>query len=339
MKITKKKVTMKDIAEKLNISINAVSLALNDKHGVSEETKKLIFETANQMGYFEDKLLNKGFKNICVLIEEKNFYDTTFYTKVILGIETESKKNNFDMLIRFMNLENFQIPTCIESRKVSGILIVGNIRDEHLRMLLKYNIPIVLVDHATLELNLNAILTQNMIGSYLATRHLIKNGHSQIGFVGEIDFSLSFKQRWLGFEQAMKDYGLKVDIDYCITEKVEQFVLAKKYNEFASVISQLSKLPTAWICSNDNTAITLYNALKILGKKVPEDISIIGFDDIESCKIITPNLTTVYVDKELMGKKAVKKLLQIMGKPKQSTEHIYMEVKLIERDSVKCLIK
>ncbi|MDI6602277.1 MAG: LacI family DNA-binding transcriptional regulator [Thermoanaerobacteraceae bacterium] len=342
--IKRKKITMKDIADGLNLSVNAVSLALNDKVGVSEETRNLVIKTADEMGYFDENpsfIARNRLRNICLMVEERNFRDTHFYTKVILGIENEAKRNNYDILVNFMTSDKFEIPSSIERRKVSGIIVVGTIKDEHLEKLLKYDIPTVLVDHCSFTISTDAVLTQNMSGSYMATQYLIRKGHTQIGFFGEIDFSLSFKERWLGFNEAMRNAGLNVDPifnvnpGYCVIGQVEQYVLSKNYKEVANIISKLDKLPTAWVCSNDSAAITLYNALSILGIKVPDDISVVGFDDIDICNIVTPHLTTIRINKELMGAKAVKRLLWRMENPKEPCDYIRMEVKLIVRESVK----
>lgn len=338
--IRRKKVTMKDIAEKLNLSINAVSLALNNKGGISEETRKIILKTANELGYFDENptlIAKNHFKNICLLIEERNFRDTSFYTKVIVGIENEAKRNNYDILVNFMNPDQFQIPVSVQTKKVSGVLVVGTIKDEHLIKLLEFGIPTVLVDHASFTVSTDAVLTQNMVGTYRAVQYLIKKGHKQIGFFGEIDFSLSFKERWLGFNEAMRSAELKVDLDYCITEGIEQYILEKNYRQVANIISKLNKFPTAWVCSNDNAAITLYNALNILDIKIFSDVSIIGFDDIDIANIVTPALTTIHVDKELMGVKAVQRLLWRIKNLSAPFDHLRMDVKLIERESVRDL--
>lgn len=337
----RKRVTMKDIAEKLNLSINAVSLALNDKVGVSEETRKLVIKTAEEMGYFEENpsfLSKSHLKNICLIIEERNFKDTNFYTKVIWGIENEAKANGYDVLVNFMKKDLFEIPSCIENRKVSGILVVGTIKDEFLAEILSYNIPTVLVDHASFMFSTDAVLTQNIPGSYRGTKYLIEKGHKKIGFFGEKDFSLSFRERWLGFKEAMRDAGLPVNEDYCVTEDVERHVLSKNYEEIANRLKKLKEFPTAWVCSNDSNAITLYNALNIMGIKVPKDVSIVGFDDIDMCNIVTPPLTTIHINKELMGIKAVKRLLWRMDNPKEFHDHIRMEVGFVERQSVRELL-
>jgi LacI family transcriptional regulator len=166
-------------------------------------------------------------------------------------------------------------------------------------VLKQYDIPTVLVDHASFTISTDAVLTQNMPGSYMATQYLIRKGHTQIGFFGEIDFSLSFKERWLNFNEAMRNAGLNVDPifnvnpGYCVIGQVEQYVLSKNYKKVANIISKLDKLTTAWVCSNDSAAIALYNAFSILGIKVPDDISVVGFDDIDICNIVTPHLTTI----------------------------------------------
>lgn len=334
----RKRITMRDIAEKLNLSVNAVSLALNNKEGISEETRRIILKTAAELGYFDENpsfTPKSPFKSICLLIEERNFRDTSFYTKVILGIENEAKRYDYDIVVSFINPNNFEIPVNVKGKRVAGILIVGTIKDEHLMEILEYGIPTVLVDHASFTVNTDAILTQNMVGTYRAVQYLIKKGHKQIGFFGEIDFSLSFKERWLGFNEGMRRAGLKVDYEYCILEEVEQHILSKNYEKVTEIIAELKKLPTAWVCSNDNAAIVLYNALNALNIKVPDDISIIGFDDIDLCNIIRPRLTTIRVNKELMGVQAVDRLLQIIQQPENYHKHICMEVSLIERESVK----
>lgn len=336
----KKKVTMKDISQKLNISVNAVSLALNDRVGVSDDTRALVFRTAAELGYFEGNPVFPGgsiSKNICLMIESKYFKDINFYSKVILGIENEARKNGNDIIVNFMDRSNFIVPSAVENRKVSGILIVGAIEDEYLGRVLSYGMPIVLVDHASLIISTDAILTENIAGAYKATDYLCSRGHRDIGFFGSIDFSLSFKERWLGFYERMRNTGFTIDDLYArsITGPIQKYVDKKDYNSISDMINALEKMPSAWVCANDDTAIALYNALNLNGFMVPEDVSIIGFDDIDLCKIITPHLTTIRVNKELMGQRAVKRLMWRMKNIDEQYENIRMEVSLIERDSVK----
>lgn len=338
----KKKVTMKDIADKLNISINAVSLALNDRIGVSEDTRALIIKTANEIGYFDVKNSNvsKNTKNICLIIESRYFRDISFYSKIILGIENECKKNGYDVIANFLNTEDFKMPACIENKKVSGILLVGRIKDEYVKQIMVYSIPMVMVDHSSQLISTDAILTQNITGAYMATEYLLKKGHRNIGFCGDIDDSLSFKERWVGFYERLREFNTKESTSmeeifkFSIVGPIEKYILTRNYSELSKIVSNLKSLPSAWICSNDNTAICLYYALDILGIKVPKEASIIGFDDIDLCTIIKPHLTTIRVTKELMGEKAVKRLLWRINNLEEPYEKISLEVSIIERESV-----
>jgi LacI family transcriptional regulator len=342
----RKKITMKDIATKLNVSTNAVSLALNDRIGVSEDTRALIIKTASEIGYFDENpsyVSKNTTKNICLLIESRFFIDVPFYSRVILGIENESKKNGYDIIVSFVTTEEFEIPACIENRKVTGILIVGTIKDDYVKIITSYNIPVVMVDHASQIISTDAILTQNITGSFIATQHLINKGHRNIGFCGDIDASLSFKERWLGFYEALREFGIHQGLTldeiskYSVVGKIEQYVLQRNYSELAKIISNLKAMPSAFICSNDSTANCLYYALELLDLKVPEDVSVIGFDDTAMCTVRRPYLTTIRVNKELMGETAVKRLLWRISNVHEPFVKIGMEVSFIERESVRDL--
>lgn len=335
---------MKDIADHLGISINAVSIALNNKPGVSEDTRKQINEAASALGYFStngDSTLSNKPQNICLLLNKRYLKNPSFYSKVVYGIENEAKKSNFDIIVNFFDNKSFEIPQSVKNKSVTGVLVVGTIGDQFLKELSEYSVPIVLVDHASLCLEFDSILTQNVIGVFNATKHLISKGHRELGFFGDIDFSLSFKERWLGFYECIRESklhnGLSFDkiSNYSITGPIAEHVINKNYSALADIISSMDILPTAWVCCNDETALALYYALDILKIKVPEDVSVIGFDDIELCSFIDPSLTTVRVRKELMGETAMRRLLERINNPAIPIQHISLPVSLIERASVK----
>lgn len=335
-----KKVTMKDIAEKLNMSINAVSLALNNKSGVSESTRQQVLKTADELEYLEKNsafVKRNQLNNICVMIEEKNFRDTRFYSRVILGIEDEAKKYHYDVIVNFIDNDHYVLPQSIEQGKAAGIIIVGSVRDEFLIKAASCGIPMILADHASFAFDTDAILTQNTPGTYAATKYLIENGHKEIGFFGEKYLTLSFNERWIGFCEAMRRNGLPVMDEFCFTDSIDEYAARNDYQPVARILKDVRKFPTAWVCANDCSAIILISALNSLGFSVPGDISVIGFDDIDLCKVITPNLTTIRVEKELMGVNAVRSLLFRMENRHEPNRHNRMTTKLIERDSVKRL--
>ena len=212
--MTRKRVTMKDIADRLNLSINAVSLALNDKTGVGEETKRLILNTAEEMGYLDQSvkyMQNYSNKNICVLLKNRFFRDFRFYGRVLLGIEEEAKKAGYDVF--FSSFETEDIPTCVESRKVAGIIAVGKIGDSFLQRLKEYGVPIVLADYNSLEETVDCLMSDNKLGSYKMASYLYKKGFRKIGYVGDLSYSPSTRERFYGYQEAIQNcFGCSIGI-------------------------------------------------------------------------------------------------------------------------------
>lgn len=340
-----KKVTMKDIAAKLGISINAVSLALNDRVGVSEETRREVLRVAEEIGYLEHTskyMSTYSSKNICVLLRSIYFRDMHFYSKILIGIEQEARKSGYDLLINFYE-DEFMIPNCVENKRVAGIVIVGKIEDDYLIQLKNYHIPVVLVDHTSLSESTDSILTDNKLGAYKITKYLINKGYNKIGFFGDLDYSISVKERFFGYQEAIKllpylDSQHQVNLyteDYSILSDIEVAILDHNTESIIEKVKQVSQLPEVFVCSNDNAAIQMCNALKIMGYRVPEDIAVVGFDDIDLSIMITPKMTTVRVNKELMGKKAIERLVWRIAHPKEPVENTILDVEIVERESVK----
>lgn len=339
------KITMKDIAERLDISINAVSLALNSKAGVSEETRKQVLDIAEELGYLDKSpKFVKSFanKNICVIIKKYYFEDNTFYSKIMMGIGEESRRKGYDIITCLINETEESIPSCIESKKVCGIIVIGTIEDEYLVKLKNYKIPVVLVDHTSLLESTDSILTDNKLGSFNITKLLIEKGYKDIGFFGDLEYSLSIKERFFGYREAIKKF-LKFnnfkEAEVFIEEQsvlydVEQNIIDKNIEGIKERINRINKIPEAFVCSNDNAAIALITSLKELGYMVPKDIAVVGFDDIVLSSLIEPKLTTVRVEKDFMGRKAVDRLLWRIENKKDPDEKTILNVEVIERDSV-----
>ncbi|NFI94700.1 LacI family transcriptional regulator [Clostridium botulinum] len=339
------KVTMKDIAAKLNISINAVSLALNGKPGVSEETKKLVLDVAEKIGYLDRSpkfIQSFASKNICALIKQSHFEDSTFYSKILMSIVEEARKKGYDVITCIVNEDEQNIPSCIESKKVCGIIIISAIDDDYLIKLKEFELPVVLVDHASLLENTDSILTNNKLGSFKITKLLLDKGYTKIGFFGDLEYSLSIKERFFGYQEAIKKF-IKFDNkdgitdfinDYSILSDLESYIINQDSEGIQKKISQMDNIPEAFVCSNDNAAIMLITSLKELGYEIPKDISVVGFDDIILSSLVMPKVTTVKVQKELMGKNAVNRLLWRIDHKDAPNEDIVMGVDIVERDSV-----
>ena len=342
------KVTMKDIAEVYGISVNAVSLALNNKPGISDDMRMKILRTAEEMGYLETKekfIKTFARTNICVMMQNRYSKDMDFYGRVLYAAVEEAKENGYDTIINFFDDEEFELPKTIEERRVAGVIIIGKTKDKNIDEIKHYHVPIVLADHASLTQNVDSIITDNKLGGYVIVRHLIKEGYKKIGFYGELSYSLSIKERFWGYHQALSDFmgqklngGLEQYVQrYSIFEGIEEAVLSNNTKKIVELIKTREVLPEVFVCSNDKAAISLIMALQIIGYKIPGDISIVGFDNIDMCEKIRPKLTTVNVNKKLMGKRAVQRLLYKISHKGSLTENTVISVELIERESVKKL--
>lgn len=342
-----KKVTMKDIAASLGLSINAVSLALNKKSGVGDVTRNLILDTADEMGYFtENSKYSSSYanKNICVLTKGEYFRDTNFYGKVVLGVEREAKQLGYDININFVT-DSIEVPACVEEARVCGIILVGRISDEHVEKLMACRLPMVMVDHVSLRVPLDSIMTDNQYGAYEITGLLVEKGFTKIGFFGDFHYSMSVQERFFGYQEGisllpfLKNYPdiAAYSLRHSVVENVEQYVINHDTVKIIERIQSIPVMPEVFVCSNDMAAIQVMRALDRMGYKVPKDISVVGFDDIEFSTMCTPKLTTVHVRKESMGKAAVQKLLWRMEHRDKPHENTILSVQVVERDSVRTL--
>lgn len=336
------KVTMKDIAKELDISINAVSIALNDKPGVSESMRLKILRTADKMGYINEKhhylsVFSKS--NICILMQ--SYYANTghFYSIVLRSIVERAKKLGYISILNYFEDNQFEFPDCIIDRKVAGILVVGKISDQNLNQLKNTGIPVVLVDYTSLGDTCDCVLTHNKQGGYLITQYVLDKGYKRVGFFGDLEYSLSFSDRFMGYKQALVNRNTISDIEsyinqYSILHETEKYVLENDVNSIVSLLKK-SELPEVFVCANDSNAFILLNALTLMNIKVPDQIAITGFDDTPLCDKTIPKLTTVQVQKELMGEIAVNKLIDRIHRENDVQMTQLLSTKIIERDSVK----
>lgn len=227
----------------------------------------------------------------------------------------------------------------ITDRKVAGILVVGKISDQNLNQLKNTGIPVVLVDYTSLGDTCDCVLTHNKQGGYLITQYVLDKGYKRVGFFGDLEYSLSFSDRFMGYKQALVNRNITDDIEsyinqYSILHETENYVLE---NDVYSIVSLLEKreLPEVFVCANDSNAFILLNALTLMNIKVPDQIGITGFDDTPLCDKTIPKLTTVQVQKELMGEIAVNKLIDRIHRENDVQMTQLLSTKIIERDSVK----
>ncbi len=336
-------VTIKDVAVKANVSIATVSLVINNGGRISQETRKRVLKTIKKLNYHPSRsargLVSRKTGKIGFILTEEHFLRTEpFYTRVFLGAEFEaSKKDNYILLatVNSSFKKNDPLPRFILERNYDGIVIAGWVPDALLDALLKYNMPIVIIDYIPHGQGFPSILIDNLRGGMLATEYLINNGHKNIAFLGgEISHS-SIMERLQGYKLALEKADITIDDGLIITN--DEYLSRQNGYKSAEKLFQQRKKVTAIFASNNATAIGVMQYLKDNGYKIPEDISLIGFDDVEADLLIDPPLTTIKVPKLEMGTEAVQLLLKMINNNSISPKKILVPVELVVRNSTKTL--
>lgn len=331
-----KKTTMTDIAQKLNISVNAVSIALNDKEGVSQDLRIQILELAVDMGYPLKKLNAKESlknKTIVVMIEDRKKNDTYYYLDILNNIKEEAHIFGYRILTEYYNIKDFFVPKCIKEHHVAGVIILGKINNEMIYSLKLFIQEIICLNHSIPYINIDNIITNDFLGGYLACEYLIKKGYKDIGFIGDVDKSKNFKQRFQGYRQCMMNYFQPKKHEFiCLTKDIEKAVLKNHYQYIQKLLLTYRKMPQAFVCVNDRNAQVLIKALQYNGYKIPQDIKIIGFDNMEFSKSIKPTLSTLEVNRRTIAKKVVRRMHEMI-RENTIPETIILSPQIIERES------
>lgn len=333
--MSKSKVTLEDIASLLNVSKNTVSKALRGAPGVSDELREKICNLAVELNY---KKLHKNNLNLTyniTLICRKTFLiDETFWAKVLYGITNYASQNNIKLNIVNVDENKEDKSDTISSilaNDIDGIIIAGTISDNFLKKIKNSRIPFIVIDHYSEEIECDYINTSNQSGIYKLVKHLYKNGHKKIGFISNYISAHSFEERLDAFKKYMNYFKLPINENYLWLEA--QYIETNYLkNNILSTINN-DNFPTAWVCVNDNTALTFIKALNEIGLKVPEDVSVVGFDNISVSSF--SELTTINIPKEIMGQKALEQLIYRIKNPSSPFIDIRLSISLIERNSVK----
>lgn len=327
--------TIKDIAKAAKCSVSTVSKALNDRHDVNEDTKRRICDIAKQHDFHPTVYIKSRKKrcteNIGVIFfrESQPLSANPFYSPVLEGIEAELSLHNFSLILHLLSPQkSADLPKMLRERLVDGLILVGIMQQKFIEDISALKVPLVLIDPNMPVQGFHQILIDNEHGAFQAVQWLIENGHHRIGFVSGDLNRVSFRQRFNGYRKAISYYKLDADEDLVQTGGLENGY------EHSAKLLQLADPPTAIFYGNDINAIYGMKAIKEHHLRVPEDISIIGFDDIEMGKLTSPPLTTVRVYKEEMGSIAVRTLLKTISGEMRHPANTIMPVKLVIRNSV-----
>ena len=332
----KKKATMSDIAKDVGVSKNSVSLALRGLNGVSDDLRKKISDKAEELGY--GKLNHSGDGRdscIAVLIPEYLHEDIFFYSEVIWEIENEAKNRGCSALRVRVTKEmeaSLTPPAMPRGFNLAGVLIIGVFSIEYAEMLKRTHSPLCAVDIS--YGGLPYVGSSNFDGGVAAVKALIERGHREIGFIGPIYSATSVYERWCGFNTALRESGIENDGRYDVTGS-RGFMLFDSEESLRPYLAGIKKFPTAWFCAGDRIAIAMIHFLTKMNVKVPDDVSIIGFDDILAAQMVLPQLTTIRTDRKLMGRLAVDYFFALKQNEDMKYVSRIIPYELVWRSSVK----
>lgn len=334
----KRKASIYDIAKAVGVSPAAVSYVINNKKKVSDQTRKKILLAMKEMGYVVDHAavsLSRGKSSIigvCFPLESASdvFSDNPFYSEFLASFEKECSAHGHDVIIGYLkdpvDFENWLI-----SRSLDGLVMFGLYSPEVFNIIYSHHVPLVLTDVYDQTIASQSIRVDDVKGGYLAGKYLLELGHRHIAFVGgALSKSKVDAKRLQGLTNALaekeKDCALTIETS---TNFQGGYLAA---NEVA-----LHKDITAVFCGSDIVAIGLMRRLQELNYSIPNDISVIGFDDLKECTYVYPALTTIRQDISLKGKLAAEALFD-RGKKGHEEDAVVVEPTLVVRNSTKSII-
>lgn len=333
------KSTIKDVAKKAGVSIATVSFVINDSKPISEETKNRVLKAIKSLNYHPSKsavnLVSGKTGNIGFILTDDHFLRTEpFYTTIFLGTEFEARSEGYYILLTSIKpgfSEKDLLPRFILSKSVDGIIIAGKIPHTLIERISAYKLPTVFIDYIPPSNSYPLVLIDNIQGALLATNHLINLGHTNIAFIGGDIEHPSLSDRLSGYKQALENANITVKNNLMVTDA--------KYPDRQSGFNSAKKLfsknknVTAVFAANDAMAIGVLQYLKDHEYKVPQDVSLVGFDDVEADLMVRPPLTTIRVPKIEMGVEALKLIVNTLKNKKSLPKKVLVPVELIVRES------
>lgn len=325
------KVTLEKIAKECGVSKGAVSRALADKYNISEETSYRIKQKALELGYSFSKLkVNKNQnRKVLILCPSRLFFKEDFWQSIVKSIADRLSKSSINTEY-FIYDENDISASLSNFKKVSyrGFIVIHYNNEELMMELAKHHVPTVVIDPKFECNDVTVIRFSNSNSVNKATRLLIDRGHKRIAFYGCENHSTSFNERYEGFMSALNDKVEHKELLFNNSTKdyADNIKFKKLIQEFK---------PTAVICANDLIAINAYKVIKTIGLKIPDDISIIGFDNVELSEKVNPKLTTFNIPLKQLGIEAADYLINVIEKRRLDCSEIVVRCEYIERNSVK----
>lgn len=336
----KRKSTIRDVAKKAGMSLSTVSLVINNKENVSGETRKKVNEIISELGYHPQRsargLASQSSGNIGFILTEDHFsLAEPFYTRIFLGAEFEARQHNYYILLTTVGQTikaTKELPRFLLEHNVDGVIIAGKISASWIDFIAERNLPLLLIDYDLPRYNLSSVSIDNRTGAKLAVEHLRRGGHTKIGFIGGDIHHPSINHRYTAYRDTLQGMGIElsstwIDIDEPNTRMIDGYEAGKK------MFSNNSNRPTAIFAANDAMALGCMKYLKEAGLKIPHDVAIVGFDNVEAGLPVEPRLTTINVHREEMGCVAIRRMAEMIRDKSQVVTKTVTPVELVVRES------
>ena len=330
---------MIDIANKLGVSVVTVSNALAGRDGVSVQMRSKICQTAEEMGYKPSNTkagkrrepMPKLGRNVGILTSER-FVGArgTFYWELTANISNKLSAMSVMTVYECITAENEKaaaLPAMIAENKVDGVIIIGQVSRKYLRRISQVDLPLVLVDFYDNRFDIDSVNSDSFHGGYILTDYLVERGHRSIGFVGTVNATSSINDRFLGYIKCLMENDIEYHKEWTLDDRAGRAV-------FLDHIEFPDELPTAFVCNCDETAFRVISSLRSKGVRVPEDISVVGYDNYTVSSICIPTITTVEVDLEKMSAASVDLIVKKLDDPSYSAGRVIISGRLIEKNSV-----
>lgn len=331
--------TIKDVAKRAGVSQSTVSLVINQKANISDETRRKVLKAIEELDYHPRHaargLAAKRSGNIGFILTDDHFSRAEpFYTKIFLGTEFEARDHEFYILLTTVSAgfrPSERVPRFLLEHNVDGVILAGHVPDSLVEYIRRLRLPTVFVDYYPRVGRFSAILIDNIDGARQAVDHLLDLGHRQVGFIaGEMSHP-SILERFEGYKRALNAHHIRFEESLTVTDEPAAGY-ENGYRATATLVER-GRLPSAIFACNDAMAIGAVRWLKEHGYRIPQDVAIVGFDDIEEGRHVEPPLTSVRVDKEEMGAMALRRLVEMISLKKEIAGKVLLPVDLVVRQS------
>lgn len=332
-------VSLKDIATACDVSTATVSKALRNQNDIGEETRKRIRKMADQMGYFPNAaaraLKTNKSKNLGVLYEEDTGKGFTheYFSGVLQGFKTQAEKSGYD--ITFINTHHDKqgmsyLEHCRCRNFAGAVIVCATYSDPEVLELLNSDFPKVTIDFV--HHNCTAVNSNNVQGIRELLEYVIDMGHRRIAYIHGEDYSTVTKERIATFYRVMEEHGFPVNEAYI---KKGHYLEPETAEQETKELLQLPQPPTCILYPDDTALIGGVNAIREMKLRIPEDISVVGYDGTSYSQMLYPKVTTIQQDTNRIGREAASRLIGIIENPKTALmERVIVEGVLLKGQTV-----